>query len=56
MFVGMLDKDKLSLGERVIATVVRAPAGDYRDWDEIHAWARDIAAELLQAQPTKAEH
>jgi menaquinone-dependent protoporphyrinogen oxidase len=54
-FVGMLDKDKLSLGERLIATVVRAPAGDYRDWDEIDAWARDIAAELRAAQPTKVE-
>jgi menaquinone-dependent protoporphyrinogen oxidase len=55
IFVGTLDKDKLSLGERLIATVVRAPSGDYRDWDEIHAWAREIATELHVAQPTKAE-
>ena len=23
------------------------PAGDFREWDEIEAWARQIAAELM---------
>lgn len=47
IFVGLLDKRKLTLGERLITTVVRAPDGDFRDWDHIHEWAREIAAALL---------
>jgi menaquinone-dependent protoporphyrinogen oxidase len=45
-FVGKLDKGHLGMGERLIAGVVRTPAGDFRDWDAIRGWARDIAAAL----------
>jgi len=31
--------------------VVKAPAGDFRDWDAIRDWAREIAA-ALQAKAT----
>jgi len=27
------------------------PTGDFRDWDAIDAWAREIAAELLATVP-----
>jgi menaquinone-dependent protoporphyrinogen oxidase len=54
IFVGMLDRSKLSLGERLIATVVRAPDGDFRDWDEIHRWANEIASALRAPSPTQA--
>lgn len=46
VFVGKLDPTKLGLGERLIAKAVHAPAGDFRNWDEIRAWAREIAREL----------
>lgn len=46
VFVGKLDAGDLGVGERLIAKVVRAPIGDFRDWDAVHAWAHEIAAGL----------
>ena len=46
LFVGRLDKHALGLGERAVAGLVHAPAGDFRDWAAIRAWARAIAAAL----------
>jgi menaquinone-dependent protoporphyrinogen oxidase len=46
VFFGALDKSKLSFGERMMVKAVRAPDGDYRDWDAIRAWADEIAASL----------
>lgn len=46
IFFGALDRDQLSFGERMIVKAVKAPAGDFRDWDRIRAWADEIAAEL----------
>lgn len=46
MFAGKLDEAELGLGERLMVKIVRAPAGDFRDWDEIRDWAKGIAAEL----------
>ena len=33
---------------------VRAPEGDFRPWDEIEAWADEIAA-ALEAQPARPD-
>jgi menaquinone-dependent protoporphyrinogen oxidase len=46
VFAGVLDRDRLSLTERAVAKVVRAPYGDYRDWDDIRAWAAEVAKRL----------
>jgi len=46
VFAGKLDPHQLGLGERLIAKAVQAPAGDYRDWVTIEAWARSIAVVL----------
>ncbi len=46
MFVGKLDPDALSLKERLIARMVKAPAGDFREWDAIQGWAKEIASVL----------
>jgi len=46
VFPGVMDKADLGLGERAVVAVVRAPAGDYRPWDEIHTWALGIARDL----------
>jgi menaquinone-dependent protoporphyrinogen oxidase len=49
LFAGLVDKSRLGLGEKVILKAVRAPEGDYRPWDEIRAWADEIAGELSRA-------
>ena len=54
IFAGKLDKHDLNLAERVITRVVGAPDGDFRDWDAIRAWAREIAAALLVPAPVTA--
>ena len=46
LFAGALDRGKLGFGERAVVMAVRAADGDYRDWDEIDAWAGEIAASL----------
>ncbi len=46
VFFGALDKDELALGERIIMKAVKAPEGDFRDWDAIAAWADEIADAL----------
>lgn len=48
VFSGKIDKSKLSFGERAIVVAVRAPEGDFRDWDEITAWANEIANSLTK--------
>ena len=48
-FPGRLDPSRLSFGERAMATAMRAPVGDFRDWDAIAAWAAQIAGELRPA-------
>jgi menaquinone-dependent protoporphyrinogen oxidase len=45
-FAGRLDHDRLGPLERTITTVLRAPDGDFRDWDAIRRWADEIAREL----------
>jgi menaquinone-dependent protoporphyrinogen oxidase len=46
MFFGALMRDRLSFGERMIAKAVKAPEGDFRDWDAIAVWADTIADDL----------
>jgi menaquinone-dependent protoporphyrinogen oxidase len=47
VFAGRLDRSRLGLGEKIIVRGVRATEGDFRHWDEIRAWAREIAASLV---------
>jgi menaquinone-dependent protoporphyrinogen oxidase len=51
-FLGKLDRSSLSLGENIVTRVVRAPEGDFRDWQEIRGWARSLADDLLDSQST----
>lgn len=48
VFSGKIDKSKLSFGEKAILVAVRAPEGDFRDWDEITGWASGIADSLTR--------
>ena len=50
VFAGKIDKSELGFGERAIMIAVRAPDGDFRDWDEIAAWADGIADALEAPQ------
>lgn len=50
VFAGKLDRSGLSFGERAIIKVVRAPEGDFRAWDDVAAWGREIASQL-RGQP-----
>ena len=43
---GKLDKEHLSLRERMMAGLLRVPGGDYREWDAVTAWATAIARAL----------
>ncbi len=46
VFPGRIDKRQLGLAERVVVRAVHAPAGDFRDWPAVRAWAAEIAAVL----------
>jgi menaquinone-dependent protoporphyrinogen oxidase len=48
LFAGKLDRRHLSLPERAVTAMVKAPEGDYRSWDDIRAWGLEIADELGQ--------
>ena len=43
VFSGKIDKSRLSFGEKAIMAAVRAQEGDFREWAEIEAWAKEIA-------------
>jgi len=47
VFRGLLDPKKLNPFERWIMSNMKAPAGDFREWDAIEAWAGTIAQTLL---------
>ncbi len=48
VFPGRLDKSKLSLAEKALVMSLRVAEGDYRNWDEVAAWANEIADALGQ--------
>ena len=47
VFQGSINPDSLNRIERFIVNTINAPTGDYRDWDQIHQWARNIASTLI---------
>lgn len=52
LFSGLLDLHRLSFPERVIINGVKAPAGDFRDWNEIDAWAGTIGHDVWLKPPS----
>ncbi len=46
LFLGKLDAAELGLGERLMVKMVHAPEGDFRDWEEVSNWGREIARQL----------
>lgn len=47
-FGGRLERETLGLGEKLVVAAVRAPVGDFRDWDAVAAWSREIINELIR--------
>ena len=47
VFAGKIDRSRLSPAEQSIVNSLKAPEGDYRDWDAIAGWAGEIADALL---------
>jgi menaquinone-dependent protoporphyrinogen oxidase len=48
LFHGVLQPDKMNLAERLIVKSLKAPTGDFRDWDDIEEWAGEIAEALKE--------
>jgi menaquinone-dependent protoporphyrinogen oxidase len=46
VFHGAVDMNKLNFFERFVFKRVKSPIGDFRKWDAITAWAKDIAGTL----------
>jgi menaquinone-dependent protoporphyrinogen oxidase len=51
LFAGALDRHRLGWPERALVAALRAPEGDFRDWDAIEAWAGEIATALNPPSP-----
>ena len=49
LFAGKLDKAMLSFPERAIVGALRAPYGDFRDWEQVRNWAAEIATSLHES-------
>jgi menaquinone-dependent protoporphyrinogen oxidase len=50
VFAGALAREEVGFAERAIISLVHAPYGDFRDWEAISSWAREIAHELWHAR------
>jgi menaquinone-dependent protoporphyrinogen oxidase len=48
VFHGVINREKLNFLEKWMLKTVKAPIGDFRDWEAITAWAGAIAEELKQ--------
>lgn len=46
VFAGVVDKAQLSFAERAMVRAFRAAVGDFRDWETVTEWARDIDSHL----------
>lgn len=43
MFAGVMEPKKLSLLERMMMKAMKTPVGDFRNWEQINAWAQSLA-------------
>lgn len=48
LFAGSLDPEKLGFIERKMIGMVKSPTGDFRDWDAIAAWGRELPPLLVK--------
>jgi menaquinone-dependent protoporphyrinogen oxidase len=50
MFAGVLDLSRMSFVERTMTTLMNVFTGDFRDWEAIRAWARELPPVLNLSQ------
>jgi len=50
LFQGAVDTNNLSFFGRLAIKNVKAPAGDFRDWNAITVWAGAIAKKLKEVR------
>jgi len=55
IFRGKLERSSLGRLERVAMGATKAPEGDFRDWEEVEAWAQEIARGLAAAGEPRSE-
>jgi menaquinone-dependent protoporphyrinogen oxidase len=55
VFSGKMEKRELGFAEKAIVLALRAPEGDFRDWDAIRRWAGGIAGSL-RAEIASRDH
>jgi menaquinone-dependent protoporphyrinogen oxidase len=53
LFYGAIELSKLKGTDRLFGRMFKSFQGDFRDWEEIDAWARRIAHELADAPAAK---
>lgn len=46
IFAGKLDPAKLSFIQRKMTEFVKSPVGDFRDWNAISAWAKELPGKM----------
>ena len=46
LFAGRLERHQLGFAEKAMVAALRVPDGDFRDWDAIDSWSRQIGEEL----------
>jgi menaquinone-dependent protoporphyrinogen oxidase len=51
-FHGVLDTKKMNWAEILLVKGLKAPLGDFRDWDAIQVWAKQIADTLKVSLPS----
>jgi menaquinone-dependent protoporphyrinogen oxidase len=50
VFHGEINSDKMNFIEKKMIKAVKAPHGDFRDWDAISTWGREIANTVKSSQ------
>ncbi|MCK9578877.1 MAG: flavodoxin [Methanoregula sp.] len=53
LFAGNLDPAKVNFVMRKFLEMAKIPAGDFRDWDAISAWARELPVKMGLNKGTK---
>jgi len=54
VFAGAVERDRLLFVGRLFFKLLKGRYGDYRNWQEIDAWAESIACQLAAGQPAPA--
>jgi len=56
VFHGALDMRKMNMIEKFMIKNIKAPVGDFRDWDTITTWVAAIAEQLQKANSSSGTH